>query len=473
MRQVLAVVVLMTVTGCTEWVPGHAVTCEGDVTIISRTDRGDGTTILDCNSAKELVCTNPDCSGITNLTVQGTDLTSVNLAKLTSLASLAIYGNQALNSLNLPSLASVPDGMWCMDGCSGGGLIIEANSSLEALNLPALTMVGYLSIRDNAALRGVTLPSLTTATDLVNSGGGMGWWYVGLSVSGNAALQSLNAPALAEVHSLLVTDNTALAGLGLPALTKATALTITGNRAYSQCLADEILAHLDGFTGAPTFYGNDTAACMPSYSCGVDVWITNDAEMAAFAAVGCNEVSGNLHFKGADLTGVSLPGLTRVGGDLIVEGNPALTSLSFPALTTVAGWLQIRDSTALSGFSLPVLSTIGGYLFVWNNTALTSFSFPELTTVGGWMHVFLNSALTGFSFPALATTGSLDIENNTVLTSFSLPVVTTVGWLVIRDNPTLPECLAIAFKDHLVTAHGGFSGVCDIFYNDTTATCPP
>jgi len=45
------------------------------------------------------------------------------------------------------------------------------------------------------------------------------------------------------------------------------------------------------------------------------------------------------------------------------------------------------------------------------------------------------------------------------------------GGLHFTDNTVLPECLAIAFKDHLVVAHG-FAGPWTITGNGASTTCP-
>ena len=79
MRQVLVVVATMLVSGCTGRAsPPPPVDCAG-TPIVSRSDRGDGTMVIDCGVARVLVCSSPDCSGITDLAVAGTDLSGVYL----------------------------------------------------------------------------------------------------------------------------------------------------------------------------------------------------------------------------------------------------------------------------------------------------------------------------------------------------------------------------------------------------------
>jgi hypothetical protein len=119
--------------------------------------------------------------------------------------------------------------------------------------------------------------------------------------------------------------------------------------------------------------------------------------------------------------------------------------------TAISGDLRIVASGLVGSLSAPSIKSIGGSLLVSLNTALTSFSLPLLTRVGG----------------------KLDVHNNAALTTISLPALTTVGGnqLIVSGNPALPECLALAFKDHLVAAHG-YAGIWTVSGNNTTATCP-
>jgi hypothetical protein len=372
------------------------------------------------------------CTSVTgNLALEGTDLTSVNLPLLTTVGAL-IVSNTALTNFSLPALTTVGDlsvfGNAALTTFSlpalttgGGTLEVAGNAALTSLGLPALTSVFILYVTGNSALASSSLPALTTVS---------GYMYV----AHNTALTSLTLPALTTAASVDLSGNAGLVTVNVPALKKVSnVLTITGNGAYSQCLANAVMAHLEAFTGRYTFYGNDEAVCMPKFPCESDVWITNNGEMAAFAAQACTSVTGNLAFEGTDLTSVNLPLLTTVGS--LHVGRP----------------YDFRGSTALTTFSLSALTTVGGNLYVGGDAALASFSLHALTAVGGTLEVAGNAALTSFSLPVLATIG---------------------GRLNVSNNPALPQCLALAFKDHMVAAHG-FTGPWAISNNNTTGTCPP
>jgi hypothetical protein len=217
-------------------------------TASATTDRGDGTTILVCGAEKVLVCTNPDCSGITDLFIWGTDLTSVSLPRLTSVSgdlwvgcSLGRSGNTALVRFILPALTSV-----------AGSLALNCNDVLTTVSLPALTTVGGDLNVYGSALTGLTLPALTTVS-------GLELW-----IAGNSALLNINLPELATTRSLRIMGNSALTSLALPALTSVgEELRISDNTSYPQCASESILAQLVSFTGTSTIFGNNTTATCP------------------------------------------------------------------------------------------------------------------------------------------------------------------------------------------------------------------
>ena len=253
-------------------------------------------------------------------------------------------------------------------------------------------------------------------------------------------LTSINLAGLTNVGKMVIYSNAALTSISLPALT-----TVSG---------------------------------------GMSVY--DNAALTNLSLPALTTVSGNLSVTGSALTSLSLPALTTVSGNLSVTGS-TLTSLSLPALTTVSGNLDVGDNAALTSFRLPALATVSIGLQVFNNKALPSFDFPSLTTISGFPHkdselfIINNAALTSFRLPALTTvSGKLRILENGALTSFSLPVLSTLGglpglpelaFLVFVNNAALPECLALAFRDHLALAHGA-TLVVEIRGNNTAATCP-
>jgi hypothetical protein len=313
MRQVLAVLVL--VVGCGKSSDPQVATppvvtfdCTGNVAITT--------------SAEMVAFAAQACTSVTGtLAFEGTDLTSVNLPVLTTVGALIVKSNTALTNFSLPALTTVGDLSVIGNAAlttfnlpalttGGGTLEVTGNAALTSLSLPALTSVFILYVTGNSALASSSLPALTTVSSYLN-------------VANNPALTSLTLPALTTAAGVDLSGNAGLVIVNVPALKKVSnVLTITGNGAYSQCLANAVMAHLEAFTGRATFYGNYEAVCMPNFLCESDVWITNNGEMAAFAAQACTSVTGNLALEGTDLTSVNLPLLTTVGA--LIVSNTAL-----------------------------------------------------------------------------------------------------------------------------------------------------
>jgi hypothetical protein len=505
MRQVLAVVALTMVSGCTKSnditpvIDPPTVVCDGDVTITNSAE-------LDTFVAR-------GCTSVTGtLSIVGTDLTSVNLPALTMANSLEISGNNALASVNLPVLVEVPTTRtgfcgYLPSGCrSSGGIGLLGNPSLVSLSMPALVKAGSFEARgsaltslslpslrtvegacwsinmntstgmevmENPALAEVSLPRLTDAVCLnidrnavlrsldmpaLTAGGvgvsgtaitslslpalGSATW---LEFSGNTSLVSVSAPALTTIDYLGVSDNAYLTSLSLPALTAAGNLTITGNTAYPQCAAEAMVAHLVNFNGTATISGNNTTAtCVV---CEGDVTITNAAEMDAFVARGCASVTGTLIIAGTDLTDVSLPGLVSAGG-LEISSNPHLARMNLPTLATVT-------NNALHPYCLFTPVNSRG-LVVADNPVLTAVEVPSLREAGS---IYLGALpVVTLDMPALTKVESFVAENNPALTSLNLPALSAAtgrsggyfckgvawGWLGglwIQGNPSLGSIL--------------------------------
>jgi hypothetical protein len=469
MRQVLAVVVVMVVAGCTKpsdvppVIDPTTVVCTGDVTITSSAE-------MDAFVAR-------GCTSVTGtLSISGTDLTSVSLPHLRSVGEAGL----------------APSGDECRSGFSvyQTALRICGNNVLGSIDLPGMTSVHSAVFLDNPALDSLNVPSLATILEpAVMVCGELCYMFGGLSVvetsTDPAGLTSLSLPALAS--GAIQVSSLSLTSLSLPSLAAG---------------------------GIQVLGAGVTSLSLPSFASG---WVSV-SDAGALAALNLPALTtGSLHVSNTALTSLSLPMLTTASGELTISGNTSLTSVSAPELTTV-DWLDASDNTALTVLSLPALTSAGVYLGVWNNGGLTSLSLPALASVGGDLDIRDDGALTSLSLPAmisvggslkivgdealssvvlpalttsgatwvngdtalanislpaLTTVGRLSVSDNTALTTFSLPMLTTDGGpLEIFNNPSLPECVALAFKDHLIAAHG-FTGSWYISGNDTTATCPP
>jgi len=323
----------------------------------------------------------------------------------------------------------------------------------RALSLVAVTMlVACGKSNDTANASEVCTGDVTiTSSDAVNAFTARGCTSItgSLTIAGTE-LTSVNLPALKTVSGdIVIGVDTTLTSLSLPALTTVGgSLNVLGNSAL-------------------------TGLSLPALTTiGDDLHVSINTTLTSFNLPVLTTLGGSIEFSGnRTLTSFSLPVLTSVG-NLYVGNNTALTNFSFPVLTAVRYNLVVGGTTALTSFSLPVLTTVAGDLFVSDTAALTSFNFPALTTVGSGLNVDRNTDLTGFSLPVLTTVGGFSIVSNAALTGLSFPGLTNAGGgLYVTDNPVLPQCLALGFKDHLVAVHG-WAGTWSISDNDTTATCP-
>jgi hypothetical protein len=240
----------------------------------TRTDNGDGTTTIAClDGTKDLVCSHPDCSGITNLRYVGTDFARVVMPNLTHVMTDMCEGflqchvtfedNPLLTTISLPSLVMTNQlsirGNGALTGLSldalvGGAVVVEG-TALSSLRLPALAEPWLLTVSSNPVL---TRLEAQTLAEL--------WDRGDLTIRDNAALTGVSFPALASINgSLEVSDNAALTGLSLPALTTIGGdMSVQDNPSYPQCAAETILRQLIDFAGTATISGNDTTAtCSP------------------------------------------------------------------------------------------------------------------------------------------------------------------------------------------------------------------
>lgn len=93
------------------------------------------------------------------------------------------------------------------------------------------------------------------------------------------------------------------------------------------------------------------------------IWAANItvANVSTFTLPKVKEINGSLRFDTNKITTFEAPNLTKAGSDIAFVGNAQLTNISFPQLTTVGGSLTIANNTRLERLdSLPKLQQVGG-----------------------------------------------------------------------------------------------------------------
>jgi hypothetical protein len=151
-------------------------------------------------------------------------------------------------------------------------------------------------------------------------------------------------------------------------------------------------------------------------------------------------IDGALLLEASQATGLTLPALSTVGGDVAVHATPVLTSLGLPALLTVGGDLSIGEAPLVQ-VDLARLRTVEGSFTLDDLPQLT-----ELVGLGAVEHVGgeLRLAGTGLqaldAFRLLNSCGPILLTSNPELVTIdgftSLPDASTVQ---VTDNATLYE----------------------------------
>jgi len=156
-----------------------------------------------------------------------------------------------------------------------------------------------------------------------------------------------------------------------------------------------------------------------------------------------------------------------IGGDVRVEGNPALRSVQSLLLAgAVHGSVTIRDNPAMVA-TLAGPRTIDGGLEISGNAALTGLGFEALERVGGAITIRNNAALPTIALGALAGTADVAIEDNAAVAHLTLPRLVLANAVGVRRNPHLPSCEVAAVFAHVQ------ADSLDQSDNDDAASCAP
>ncbi|MBP8811412.1 MAG: hypothetical protein KBG48_22045 [Kofleriaceae bacterium] len=274
----------------------------------------------------------PDCFSVDgDLIVEGSPL--VDLKAFEQLGyvggDLILRDNSRLTSL---------DGLVDID--VGGDLTVEGNARLTDLTgLEATTSLGALTIRDNAALETLGgLADLATVTGAV-------------VIEGNPRLDSLaGLGALRRAGAVSIVDNDALVGLSaLSNLGTADALTVRGNARLSSVSGMSELLSVTALT------------------------IHDNPALLSLNGLAITDVTGDVDLSANGLTTLaSRLSLTRVGGDLVIDGHGALTAVDglAPALR-VTGAITLSNNAGLRSVYPLYVGTTAAQLVVMSNPSLS------------------------------------------------------------------------------------------------------
>jgi len=304
-----------------------------------------------------------------------------------------ITGNLVVSSPELPAI--VLPNLERVEGV----LRIANNDALGRVEARSLAEVGALSIRENAGLVELDLPSLAEVV-----------WY--LVVRSNGALADLDGlgPIGPLKSELVIADNDALTNLD--ALSHLTHAGYNGVQFGLVIVDNEVLNDLGGLSNVTTV----TKGLLISNNPG----LTDLDGLSGLTSAGSIWIDGNEMLENID----GLSGVTSLGSSIRIWDNDTLADLhglSGIASLDEPGFISILDNDSLVDLAgLDGIAWLEGDLVVSDNASLTSLGGLEsLTTVEKQLWVVGDESLT--SLGALAG-------------------LTTVGELLVYDNADLPDC---------------------------------
>ncbi|MBL0358951.1 MAG: leucine-rich repeat protein [Chitinophagaceae bacterium] len=177
--------------------------------------------------------------------------------------------------------------------------------------------------------------------------------------------------------------------------------------------------------------------------------ISNCPQLTSISLPQLEKINAQLRVINSSLVSLSLPGLKKVTGSIIITDNSNLLSVSMPVLTnaTTGYALSIQNNQKITSISMPALIKASSFN-ISSNRKLSTIDFASLVSTTNGMNFTQDSSLTAISFPSCTSIGALEMLNitfDTSLTSVSMPVLTTAGNLNFHKNVNLQSLSFPAF----------------------------
>lgn len=171
---------------------------------------------------------------------------------------------------------------------------------------------------------------------------------------------------------------------------------------------------------------------------------------------GCVECTDNAHCESTEFCNASNTCETDTCPTLMYAGsvwiNDSADILGLAGVTRITGDLAIDGSMLTDLTGLECLELVDGSVRIYNSYSLESLAGLEaLTTIGSYFRISGNTVMT------------------TIANLESLDYIGTSSVLDIYNNAHVPTCEAENLRDHLKAM--GWTGTANIFGNDNTATC--
>lgn len=125
--------------------------------------------------------------------------------------------------------------------------------------------------------------------------------------------------------------------------------------------------------------GGDLTLDLPNLTYAYSLEISNASDIRLPML---SSVSNGLDVNYSEISELSIPELSYVGGDLVLTGNRHLSNLDMPELVNIQGNFEISDSEDMSEIGgLPYLSSIGGDMNLMGGFTRYAASKPPLLEV--------------------------------------------------------------------------------------------
>lgn len=240
-----------------------------------------------------------------DVAISDTALDSVEGLNFTRVASIAITGNENLDSIHLNNLASV-----------AGPLQITDNAWNTVVELPVLAHAGSVSLSN---LSDVSIAALSqvdgdfmiaqssftrlSLSNLTTVGGTF-------RLTDNAKLSSADIPILRIINNGIMLSGSPGLALELPTLERAGSMSV----------------------------GNVSEVSIPSLSQVDGDFLIAQSSFTKLSVSNLTTIDGTVGLTdNAKLSEVDVPSLQTIGNGIMLSGCPDLASISFPSLTTVSG----------------------------------------------------------------------------------------------------------------------------------------
>lgn len=320
--------------------------CKDTATTITVNSQADATSVAACSSGiAGSVLVGPDASGV--LSLDGPPSIS---------GSLIVNSAGQLTSLSSTSIESI--------ATSKGSFTLFNLTLLSTLQFDKLTKVGTISWTALPALSALTFTSVISQA-------------VSVTIT-NTFLSTLNGINLMTVGLLDINNNNRLVSFSTQVANITQGVNIASN-------------------------GRNLNVSFPNL-----IWANNmtfrnvsDVSIPSLATV-----NGSLIFDDNFFTGLSAPNLTSVGnlatksGALAFVANPQLTNITIPGLTGIGGGVQIANNSALQTISFPDLKNVGGAVDLSGN--FTTPNLPALVNVVGALNIQSTSQIDCSGFTKLS-----------------------------------------------------------------------